>query len=604
MMQALRDNMKIVIWITAVGFLIGFGILQLGDVFDTGPSSAPAGLIGKVNGKPVPYDEFMQVYNQMLQQLTQSRQLQEGEDAYVREQAWQQLVRTTLIKQEADRLGYRITPDQIKAAIRLTPPDFLINAPVFQTDGQFDYRKYLAELDNPNSQMPWAQVESYVASALPAQLLQDAVVAAAKVSDGDVRERFMLQNDKMDIRFLRFAPDSFEVDTSRIGGADIENYYKAHPDEFMGPEQAKLQVVLVPRLPGESDFAAGTERLQGILDLLRANPDSFEAYARSYSEIQSASTGGAPPGEPYADEMRPVFRNGLRNVQTGQVSGVLREERSLHIFRVDKRYPDPQTGRERMKYHEIAIRVAPGPEALRSARDQVAEIVKEAKGSGLAAVATKRGLRTFDSEYFAEGQSRNQVLEQFPEVELWAFSARVGAISQPVPTNAGWYLYQLLDRRKAGTRPLDAVQQDAKLALIRSLKTVKAEAAAEQARAAVLAGTSDADAAKRFRGVAGAAPGVTRNGFIPTVGRDPRSVGTLFVLPTGAWGPVLTGPMGALVAYIETRTTPSEEEFQKQATTLRQSLLNERRQVVFFEWMQELRRKATVVDFRENYFDA
>ena len=603
MMQSLRDNMKLIIWITAIVFLVGFGILELGGVLDDRSSQGPRGIIAKINGESIRLDAYTQIYNQMLRQLTSQRALQEGEDSYVREQAWSELVRTKLMLQEAKKRGIEVTPEEIKTAIRLSPPDFLMQAPVFQTDGQFDYRKYLSELDNPNSQLPWQQVEMAVANQLPLQKLQDEVVLGAKVSDGDVRDRFLLTNDKLDLRYVAFWPDSFSVDTTRIGGADIENYYKAHPDEFSGPAQSKVQVLLVPRAPGESDFAAQKERLQGILDQIRAEPDSFPSFARTYSEIQSAAAGGDTPGAPYAEEMRPAFVKGLRNVQAGQVSDIIREERSLHIFRVDSRYPDKDTGRERIKYHEIAVRVPPGTEAIQKARVLVNDCAKEAKGSGLSMVATRRGLRTFQSDFFAEGQSGNEIFQRFPDIEAWCFSAKVGAISRAVPTENGWYLYQILDKRKAGVRSLQSMERDVKMALIRSLKTAKAEEAAKQARAAILAGAKEDAAARQFRGRTAEVNGVTRNGIISGVSQEPKAVGALFAEQAGTWSPVLTGSRVVFFAYIAAHATPSEEEYQRQAATIRQNLLRERKQVAFVEWMQDLRRRAKIVDYRENYFD-
>ena len=59
MMQSLRDNMKIIIWITAIIFLVGFGILQLGGVLDSGRNGqAPAGIIAEINGEPIRMDVF------------------------------------------------------------------------------------------------------------------------------------------------------------------------------------------------------------------------------------------------------------------------------------------------------------------------------------------------------------------------------------------------------------------------------------------------------------------------------------------------------------------------------------------------------------------
>ena len=181
MMQSMRDNMKVIIWITAIVFLVGFGVLQLGGVLNPPSASGPAGVIAKVNGEPVRYEEFMGMYQNIVNQVRQSRELQEGEDSYVREQAWQDLIQSRLMAQEVRRRGIHVTPEEIKIAIRFAPPQFVTAAPGFQTNGQFDYRKYLAELDNPNSQVPWAQVEAYVAETLPQQKLQQEIASGAKV---------------------------------------------------------------------------------------------------------------------------------------------------------------------------------------------------------------------------------------------------------------------------------------------------------------------------------------------------------------------------------------------------------------------------------------
>ena len=604
MMQSLRDNMKLVIWITAIGFLVGFGILQLGGVFGE-HEGAPAGVIAKVNGEPVRYDQYQQVYNSMIRQLTQDRELQPGEDSYVREQAWQQLVRTKLMDQEVRRRKITTTPEEIKAAIRLSPPEFILQAPVFQTDGQFDYRKFLAELDNPNSQMPWREVEQFVASSLPGQKLQEQIVAAARVSEGDVRDRYLLQNESVKMRYLAFSADSFPVDTTQIGGADIETYYKAHPEDFTGPEEVRLQVLMVPRAPGESDFATARERLQGFRDQLVAEPDSFESFARTYSEISSAARGGDPGGaDAYLDDLRPAFRSGLREVKAGQLSPVIREERSVHLFRVDKRFPDEKTGRERIKYHEIALRVMPGPEALQAARTEIASVIQAAKKEGASAVATKKGYRTFESDYFSLGNSGNTVFQQFPEVELWCFQSKVGSVSRSVPSEQGWYVFQILDRRKAGLRPLESVIAEAKAKLIHSRQMAKAEQAAGEARAAVIAGMAEAEAAAKYRGRTGRSEQVTRNGIVDGLGQEPRAVGSIFTLPALTWSPVLDTERAAVFAYVEEHKTPSEEEFQQQEATVRQTLLNERRQVIFLEWIEELRRSAKIEDFRDKYFEA
>ena len=607
MMQSLRDNMKLIIWITAIVFLVGFGVLQLGGVFGNDPTQQQgrSGIIAEINGEPVRYEEFVQTVNQMTRQLQQTRELQPGEDSYIREQAWQTLVRNKLLVQEARRRKLQATPDEIKMALRVAPPEFLVKSEGFKTNGQFDYRKYLAELDNPNSQVPWGQVEALVAENLPIQKLQEQVVAAAKVSEGDVRDRFLLQNDHIKFRGILFAPDSFAVDTTRIGGADVEAYYKAHPEDFTGPEELKTAVVLIPRKPDASDFSAERERMRTVLEMARAQPDSFASLARTYSVLQTASRGGDPGTEPFIDDLRPAFRQGLRNVGPGQFSDILQEERSLHLFKVEKRYVDPKTKREKIHYREIAVRVEPGANAVRATRELVAKAEKDAKKSGLDAVATKMGLRSFTSDYFSYGQSGNDVLQRFPEVENWMFRSKPGDVSSAVPTENGYFIFQIADKRSNGTRPLNQMQTEAKAKLIRSLQMQRAKEAAEQARAMLASGAKETEVAARLHGKVVNGDGVTRNGFIPGASqREPRVVGALFALPPNTWSPALTGDGGVFVTLVEGHAVPTEEEFKKQEAQVRESLLGERRQVLFVEWMQDLRRHAKIKDYRSQYFEA
>ena len=603
MMQSMRDNMKVIIWVTAIVFLVGFGILQLGGVLNPPSSSGPTGVIAKINGEPIRYDEFMGMYQNIMNQVRAGRELRQGEDSYIREQAWQEMVRAKLMGQEVRRRGITVSPEEIKISIRFAPPEFVVQAPGFQTNGKFDYKKYLAELDNPNSQVPWAQVEAYVAQALPQQKLQEEVVSAAKVSEADVRDRFMLLNEKLKVRYVYFPPDSFPVDTSRIGGADIETYYKSHPEEFTGPPEVKLQVAVVPRRPKGADFTAGRERMLGIREQILAQPDSFPKYARTYSEIGSAAAGGDAMDMPFLN-MRPLFQAAIKTIEPGQLSDVVKEERSVHLFRLDKRWTDPKTKQVMVHYHEIAFRVEPSAETVREIRKSVQAVVADARKSGLAKAAARAGIPTSDSPYFREGNSGNDTFKAFPEMERWAFSAKVGSVSHPIPTEVGWYLYEISDRQPEGLRTLAQARIFARERLIHSLQVAGATDAATQARAAILGGMNEAAAARKFHGIVATTPDVTRDGLLGNVGSEGKIVGGLFGTPQGAWSQPLTGDNVAIVGYIMERTSAGEDDFRKQAAEIRNTLLNERRQALFTEWMLALRRKAKIEDYRENYFEA
>ena len=163
---------------------------------------------------------------------------------------------------------------------------------------------------------------------------------------------------------------------------------------------------------------------------------------------------------------------------------------------------------------------------------------------------------------------------------------------------------QVADKRSSGTRPLNRMETEAKASLIRSLRMQRAKEAAEQARATLAAGAKETEVAARLRGKVVTADGVTRNGFINGVPlREPRAVGAMFAMPLNTWSPAMVGESGVLVALVERHTVATEEEFRKQEQQVRENLLGERRQVLFVEWMQDLRRHAKIKDYRGQYFE-
>jgi peptidyl-prolyl cis-trans isomerase D len=313
---------------------------------------------------------------------------------------------------------------------------------------------------------------------------------------------------------------------------------------------------------------------------------------------------GGDAADAMYSQLRSSFQAAIKPLQPGQLSDVIKEERSVHILRLDRRWMDPKTNQMMVHYHEVAFRVEPGADAVREARKSAKALIADARKKGLAKAATAHGFATTQTPFFREGLSNNDVFKRFPEAEAWAFRAKVGSVSNPIPTENGWYIYEIADRQPAGLRPLTQARIFARERLIHSLQVAHAADAAAQARAAMASGANDAEVAKRFHGVPGLATSVTRNGYLGNIGREPKIVGALFGTPPATWSRPITGDWGALIGFVMEHQKPSEEEFQKQSGEIRTQLLTVARQARFTDWLQTVRKRAKIEDYRENYFEA
>ncbi len=71
----------------------------------------------------------------------------------------------------------------------------------------------------------------------------------------------------------------------------IEEYYKAHRDEFTAKEQIKLRLIMIPAHSGDGNAPAQKAMAQEILTKL-ANGAEFDRMAQIYSEDTSRDSGG------------------------------------------------------------------------------------------------------------------------------------------------------------------------------------------------------------------------------------------------------------------------------------------------------------------------
>jgi len=125
---------------------------------------------------------------------------------------------------------------------------------------------------------------------------------------------------------------------AKVSDADVEAYYKAHPEEFKHEEQIKLQMILTqPKGSDEKAQAEAKARAEAAGKRLAAGED-FAKVAAEVSEDPSKARGGevgwVRKGMLLPELEAPVFA-----LKPGEVSKVLQSQYGYHIFRVAEHRP-------------------------------------------------------------------------------------------------------------------------------------------------------------------------------------------------------------------------------------------------------------------------
>src|SRR5881396_2674283 len=290
MLRTMRSNAKWIFYILAIAFV---GWLAVGQVMSIlGPSG---NVVLRVNGREYQITEYQQrlqlAYEQYRQQ-NGTAPLTREEEQQIQDQVINQLIQEALLQQEYKRLGIRVTDAEIIDAARTSPPPEVMRDPQFQTDSQFDIRKWQQFLATNTDRQLLVQIEAVYRDQIPRIKLAQYLTSDVYVSDAKLWRIYRDQHDSVQIASLAIWPNTIP-DSSRISDAELTAYMKQHADEFpKQPSMAHVRFIVVARLPNAADTAVARARVARVRSEL-ARGGKFEDVAkRESSDTGSGRRGG------------------------------------------------------------------------------------------------------------------------------------------------------------------------------------------------------------------------------------------------------------------------------------------------------------------------
>ncbi len=234
MLSFMRKNAKS--WIVKILFVI----IILVFVFFYGYSDMRQGketALASVGEKKITVGEYQEAYKNMLQfyrniyqgQLTEEMIRQMG----LKQKALENLIEREILLQEAGRMKLAATTEEVRTNIMKTP--------AFQENGSFSQQNYERTLRYYN--LSTADFETNQEKEIIIKKLEDLVKSAARYSDQELRNQFLLENEKATIEYLAFSPEAIKENPA-VSPQETENYYKKHAEEFRLPAMVKAQYIL------------------------------------------------------------------------------------------------------------------------------------------------------------------------------------------------------------------------------------------------------------------------------------------------------------------------------------------------------------------------
>ena len=269
MMRTIREKTRYAIVFLAfafAGWLVFEGVQSRDQQAGLGTNP----VIAVVNGQQVRYTRWRNFSTVTLNQARARKgtSLTDEESRQIEADAWEQMINVIVIEQEIDRIGIKVTDDEISQAFRVSPPPDLIGDPAFQTNGQFDYAKYQAFFADPSvDEQLLRSIEDYYRDAIPRRRFEQQLLAGVAVSDAEAWQEFQAQNETAVVSYVTVDPALVVNDSDiEISTSDAQAYYRSHREDFDRPATATVRLVSVSTVPTASDTSAA----QTLADSVRA----------------------------------------------------------------------------------------------------------------------------------------------------------------------------------------------------------------------------------------------------------------------------------------------------------------------------------------------
>src|SRR5947199_74367 len=381
----------------------------------------------------------------------------------LRERALDGLIEDVLVRQEAERLGIRVTEAELIEAITRMPE--------FQEDGRFSRERVEAVL---RYQRDRGEFEDQLRRSILFQRLQSLVTDGVHVSDGEVEERYRLDHAQVNLAFVR-VPAAGEEKGISLTDEDLAKYLQDHSDRYRVPANIRARYVAYRR----TDFLAQAEVPESaITDYYELHKDDRftepeQVHAR-HILVQVANDAGEPaktaarkqaeadrravvrgkslaeaaagraveetPPFAAADEIPGVgrvkaFADAAFALREGEVSDLVETDDAIYLLtpfeRTEAHLPPLDKVRDRVTADARRER------AEAAARTRAEALIARAKQTGLEKAAEEAGLKVEETGYFERQTATLPGLPPMPELRTDALALTADAPLAPKVYAAG-----------------------------------------------------------------------------------------------------------------------------------------------------------------------
>jgi len=622
MLTQMRKNVGS--WI--IKLLLG-GIVIVFIFWGVGPDQKnPNATVATVDGKPIGYMEFSRTYQNLMENVR--RQFGENlneemiQALNLKEQAVNQLVDRRVILNAADKMGFKVTDEELALSISAIP--------AFQSDSGFNaqaYQQVLSRLGLTPEAFEVSQRED-----LLIQKVNDFIARTVNVSDEEAVAWYQWQNTQVDIEYLRVDPKRFtDIEASeealraffeankdnyktapqikaryvvfrpadyksrvQVEDDEVKTYYEENQAEFYSPETVEARHILIKLDKDADEKAVEAARMRTAEIHARAlKGEDFAELAKQLSEGPSKEQGGYL-GTFGRGRMVKPFEDKAFSLQAGEISEPTRTDFGWHIIKVEK-HNAAETLTLEASQSKIRGQLSDKKARALALEDAESAYDMSYGGDDLLTAAEKFGVTVRTTGPIARNGVVPGVANSGKFVET-GFSLDTMGVSEVKDLGDGFYVIQTLEKLPDQIPAFEDVLARVKQDLTIEKQWTQAEADARDMLQAVREGAALIDVGQP-KDIAPQTTGWFKQGeAIPGIGLEPGLAAAAFKLSPDNPFPdtPVRGANEVFVFRFVDHQIPAAQSGDAEVDAIKKQLYQRKQREIYGNWMAEARSQTDI----------
>ena len=553
--------------------------------------------IGEINGEEIDYETF----NMMVEQAQNAYGLNTLNAVNL---AWDQGIKNQALLQELDKLGIDAGKDQLEQII--SSDQSIVLNPLFQNEiGLFDFNKfssYISQLksSNPTLYDQWRFQELNIISLAKQKIYFDLIRSSVIYTDVESNIQYHLENDKVNIEYLRIPYDEIPDSIIQIKDSEIFSYLKNNRDSYEKGEFRKVDYVFIPDAASsidENNLRTGLEQLRDGFSQLNPVSNTIEDIigfkdVKDYSEfIEIYSDVRWDSIFKTKQEISGDFSDILFGLRKGEVFGPYRDGNTFKISRMIDKKRDGNLNKVLLA--DVVKEIVPSNESSNNNYRKASQAEFDANNE-LPLNNSDESLFIDSFNSFEEFDSGLPGVENSRQVIKWLYEdqTRVGNVKR-FTLNDGYLVAKAISFNKKSLPNVDDVRDEVSKTL---LEDKKFEFLQKK-----YSGSNDIDLISQdYEIELERATAVTQNDpILVGAGNEPYIIGSSFSLDVDETSNILQGNNGIYIVRLISKDTAEDISI---GAAISNSLSDREVERISTLIPQVLESKAEIVDNRSLYY--